>query len=287
MSVLFIALVLAQAPAPSGDVPVAIVSSSRRDPGTSAALCEQLKTALGGTAMGEKESIDRLAKLGGVDPHACDGARLCLQKLAQLLHGVVIGVDVSKAGKLLAGHVEVVSFDRVESLATEDVTADAKSWPQKSQAAVASLAQRLSPQLLAMRPRVEPKPDLKGTPAFEPPREVNLTPEPPPTPLPSPEPAVTASGEVSKGPVPYVTAGSGIVSLGIGITLTVLGFLDRGTYQASFQQVPNQMAVASTLTDDKLTALATASNAKVGFGVGLIGLAVALGITAAILFVKD
>src|SRR4051812_30896983 len=141
-------VVLAQAPA---DVSVAIVVSSRRDPGNAPAVCDQLKAAIGAGAMSEKESVDRLTRLGGVDPHACDGARLCLQKLAQLLHGVVIGVDVSKAGKLLAGHIEAVSFDRVESLASEDFTADAKSWPQKSQAAVASLAQRLSPALVTMR----------------------------------------------------------------------------------------------------------------------------------------
>jgi hypothetical protein len=278
-----LSLVLAQAPA---DVPVAIVISSRRDPGNAAALCEQLKTAIGQGAMGEKESVDRLTRLGGVDPHACDGARLCLQKLAQLLHGVVVGVDVGKAGKLFAGHIEAVSFDRVESLATEDITSDAKAWPQKSQAAVTSFAQKLSPQLQAMRPKVEPRPDLKGTPTFEQPREAQLTPEPPPQPRAETLELVTPA-ETGKGPVPYLTAGAGVVCLGVGITLTVLGFLDRGTYQASFQDVPNQMAVASTLTDQQLSNLATASNAKIGFGVSLIGLAVALAVTAGFFFLKD
>src|SRR4051794_35159731 len=140
MSVLLL-LVLAQAPA--ADVPVAIVVSSRRDSGNaSAALCEQLKSALGSKAMGEKESVERLTHLGGVDPHACDGARLCLQKLAQLLHGVVIGVDVSRAGKLTAGHIEAVAMDRVDSLATIDVASDAKGWVQKAGDAAKSLADK-------------------------------------------------------------------------------------------------------------------------------------------------
>ncbi len=119
---------LAQAPASaSAEVPVAIVVSSRRDTnGSASRLCDQLQNAIGPQAMTEKQSIERLASLGGVDPHACDGARLCLQKLAQLLHGVVIGVDVSKAGRLTAGHIEAVSFDRVDSLAVGDIASDAK-----------------------------------------------------------------------------------------------------------------------------------------------------------------
>jgi hypothetical protein len=286
---LLLYLVLAQAPA--ADVPVAIVISSRRDSTTaSSVLCEQLKTALGPRAMGEKDSVARLTQLGGVDPHACDGAKLCLQKLAQLLHGVVIGVDVSKAGRLLAGHIEAVSFDRVESLATDDLTGDAKSWPQKSSAAAQAFAQKLSPHLDALKPREEPKPppqELKASPALEPPHQVVIVPEPPPQP-PSEAVGVQAEGP-SKGfgPVPYVVTGAAVASVGAGIALLVSGFVDRNTYQGSFQQVPNQMAVASSFSDAQLSSLATASNAKIGLGIAFGVIAAALGVLAGVLFAKE
>jgi hypothetical protein len=285
---LLLYLVLAQAPA--ADVPVAIVISSRRDSTTaSSVLCEQLKTALGPRAMGEKDSVARLTQLGGVDPHACDGAKLCLQKLAQLLHGVVIGVDVSKAGRLLAGHIEAVSFDRVESLATDDLTGDAKSWPQKSSAAAQAFAQKLSPQLDALKPKEEPKPpppELKSSPALEPPHTVVVVPEPPPQPA-TEVVAVQQTGSSGFGPVPYVATGAAVASLGAGITLLVLGFVDRNTYQGSFQQVPNQTALSSSFTDAQLSSLATASNAKIGLGIAFSVIGAALGVLAGVLFAKE
>jgi hypothetical protein len=284
---LLLYLVLMQAPA--ADVPVAIVVSSRRDSTTaSATLCEQLKTALGPRAMGEKESVQRLTQLGGVDPHACDGAKLCLQKLAQLLHGVVIGVDVSKAGRLLAGHIEAVSFDRVESLATDDLTGDAKSWPQKSSAAAKALAQKLTPQLDALRPKEEPKPSPPPeNKNVEAPHQVIVVPEPPPSPPPEVTAVQAEGGAKSFGPVPYVVTGAAVASVGAGITLLVLGFIDRNTYQASFQQVPNQTAIASSFTDAQLSSLATASNAKIGLGIAFGVIAAALGVLAGVLFAKE
>jgi hypothetical protein len=287
---LLLSLVLAQAAA--ADVPVAIVVSSRRDAAAASALCVQLKAALGPLAMSEKESVDRLTQLGGVDPQACDGAKLCLQKLAQLLRGVVIGVDVSKAGKLLAGHIEAVSFDRVESLATDDLTGDMKSWPQKTAAAAQAFGQKLQPQLLALKPKEEPKaappqPELKSTPALEPPREATLVPEPPPQP-PEQEPlAVTQAPGHNGGPVPYIVGGAAALSLIGAVVLMVLGFADRSTYQSSFIAVPNQMIVASSLRDDQLNALASASNLKIGSGGALIGVAAALGVVAGILFARE
>lgn len=266
-----------------------VVVSSRRDVGSTAvSICEQMRVALaaqGIVATGDGASVERLKKLGGVDPKACDGARLCLQKLAQLLQGVVIGVDVSRAGKLSAGHFEAVSFDRVDSLAADDVTADAKSWPGKSSAAVTAFAAKLKAPMLALNETRRasskpPEPELKAPP--DAPREVRVLPEPPPL----PPPAVTAE-KSGTGPVPYVTGAAAVAALGMGIVFMVLGFIDRGTYHASFADPTGLMGHASSLSDDELTQLASSSNIRIGVGAGLIGLAVALGITSGVLLFKE
>ena len=292
-------LVLSQAPT---DVPVAIVISSRRDTSTAAAtLAEQLKVTLGAqgiAAMGDADAVTRLKMLGGVDPKACDGARLCLQKLAQLLQGVVIGVDVSKAGRLTAGHLEAVSWDRVDSLAADDLSSDAKSWNQRSAEAATAFALKLKPPLQALndarRPKVAvtptpppPKPaepELKPPPPADPPRNPMLVPEPPPT----PPPAVVVEDKKpsSLGPVPYVTAATGIVAIGAGIVCLVLGFFDRQTYVDTFRR-PDGMAVVSSYTDAELRDVAGRSNLRIGLGSGLVGLGAALGITAAVLFMRE
>lgn len=293
-------LVLSQAPT---DVPVAIVIASRRDTSTAAAtLVEQLKVTLGAqgiSAMGDADAVTRLKMLGGVDPKACDGARLCLQKLAQLLQGVVIGVDVSKAGRLTAGHVEAVSWDRVDSLASDDLSSDAKSWNQKSAEAATAFALKLKPALQALndarRPKVAVTPpptppdkvapaELKAPPPADQPRDVMLIPEPPPT----PPPAVVVEDKKasSLGPVPYVTAATGIVAIGAGIVCLVLGFFDRQTYVDTFRR-PDGTAVVSSYTDAELRDVAGRSNLRIGLGSGLIGLGAALGITAAVLFMRE
>lgn len=289
---------LSQAPA---DVPVALVVSSRRDTTNAApALVDQLKIALaaqGITAMGDADSVARLKLLGGVDPKACDGSRLCLQKLAQLLQGVVVGVDVSKAGRLTAGHVEAVAYDRVESLAVDDVTSDAKSWNKTAGEAATAFAQKLKAPLAAMnearRPKEAPpkvaekQPELKTAPPLETPREATLTPEPPPTPPPA-VPVEATTQKSGLGPVPYVTTGVAIVALGAGIVCLILGFIDRGTYVGTFER-PMGLGtdVASMYTDAQLRNLAQQSNVRIGVGTGLVALAAALGITSGILFAKE
>lgn len=267
--------------------------SSRRDADKLAlGVTEQLKAALaaqGITATSDSESVERLKKLGGVEPRACDGARLCLQKLAQLLQGVVVGVDVSRAGRLTAGHVEAVAFDRVESLAVDDITSDAKQWSAKSNEAAKAFAEKLKAPVRALsdarRVKSPPKAaenELKTTPALDAPREATVVPEPPPTPPPAIE-AVTVSKKASgTGPLPFITTGAAVVAAGAGILCLVLGFSDRSTY---FQSISGGMA--SSLTDAQLQNLAYQSNLRIGLGGGLLGLAGALGITSALLFMKE
>lgn len=284
---------LAQAPT---EVPVAIVVSSRRDTGTQAStLAEQLKVALaaeGITATSDADSVARLKKLGGVDPRACDGARLCLQKLAQLMQGVVIGVDVSKAGRLSAGHLEAVAWERVESLAADDLTSDAKSWPAKSKDGAKAFAQKLKGPLAELNEarKVKASSELKGAPVLEPPQQARLVPEPPPVPPPTAPPTAVQAEPAQKsnlGPVAYVTTAAAIISAGAGIVCMILGFLDRGTYFSTLSRFDGSMDMASSYDDRQLLGLANQSNLRVGLGAGLIGLGAALGITSAVLFTRE
>ncbi len=112
-------------------------------------------------------------------------------------------------------------------------------------------------------------------------------PEPPPTPAPAVEAVVSRNATHSTGPVRYIAAGGAVVSLAVGVTFLVLGFIDRGTYTASFHSVPNQTALASSLRDDQLSALASSSNTRLGLGTTFTALALVLGVVAGLLFAKD
>jgi hypothetical protein len=283
--------VLAQGPS---DVPVALVVSSRRDnTGAAAHLVESLKASLESahiSAMSESESVKRLTQLGGVDPKACDGARLCLQKLAQLLQGVVVGVDVSRAGKRFAAHVEAVSFDRVESLAVDDLAAESKTWRSKSLEVAASFAVKLRAPLAALNESRNARGDsaLRGFEEFKTPPSpeplVSIALVPPPTApaqaVLSPPPQAPAQ---KRGLLPYFTGGGGVVSAGVGAALLVLGFVDRGTYSSSLQMRINGQTT-SRLSDRELSDLAGRSNTFIITGGILVGLGAALGITTLLLF---
>lgn len=283
--------VLAQAPS---DVPVALVVSSRRDnTGAATQLVESLKASLQSqqiSAMSEAESVKRLTQLGGVDPKACDGARLCLQKLAQLLQGVVVGVDVSKAGKRLAAHVEAVSFDRVESLAVDDLAAESKAWKSKSLEFANGFSVKLRAPLAALNESRKSKTDNtpRGFEEFKAPPTVDASPSisPVPQPMPKVQAAVTPPPELpakTRGVLPYLIGGGAVVSAGVGAALMVLGFVDRGTYSASLRMRVNGQTI-STLTDQELSALAGRSNMFIITGSILIGVGAALGITSLLLF---
>jgi|CXWL01.1.fsa_nt_gi hypothetical protein len=265
MSALLVVLAaFAAADVPATESSVAIVISSRRDPSglLSAEVANALKKYLGAhgiATLSPDEATARLAKLGSVDPKACDGARLCLSKLAQLLgaRGAVIGLDVGKAGRFNAGHFECVSAGSVESLAVADITGDAKRWAATSDDALKTFVAELAPKLKTLLAEPVATATAAVTPSTaspDAPVTVKLIPGAPPAP-----PMVTA--EVSKpwGPAVYATGGAAIVSAGVAATFLALALGHKGTFDGSMQSVGGRTG-GSSLSQTQLSELSGAAN---------------------------
>lgn len=269
MSALLVVLAaLAAVDGPAKETSVAIVISSRRDAvgqlskDVAASLKAKLE-AQGIAALNPEEATARLTKLGAVDPKACDGARLCLSKLAQLLgaRGVIIGVDVGKAGRFNAGHLECVAANRVDSLAVADFTGDAKRWASTSEEALKAFITELVPKLNALAAEAEAAaaaakpsvPPVATAPIPDAPVAPKLVPGAPPTP-----PLVTANPSKPWGPGVYASGGAAIVSAGVAATFLVLALGHKGEFDGSLSTVDGKSV--SRLPESRLNALAAASN---------------------------
>ena len=290
-----------EAPKPP-QVPIAIVISSRRDTGDtlSSALCAKVKDALaaqGIEAMSAPQSAERLAKLGAVDSRACDGSKLCLAKLAELLQGIVIGVDIGKVQKFSAGHLEAVAVGRVDSLAVSDFSSDAKGWPKKSAAETAAFVAQVVSGAREMNKALEPvkvavvEPPPPKVAVVEPPpppkvivadmpTEVKLIPEPPPTP-----PPVIIDEPRSRGPLPYVVVGTAVAAAVVAVTLLVLALIDTSKYNGTTDGFNS--LTTSSLTRAQLDTLAANANLKYSVSLGTGIGAAALGVVAGILLVRE
>lgn len=295
-----------EAPKPP-QVPIAIVISSRRDTGDtlSSELCAKVKDALaaqGIEAMSAPQSAERLAKLGAVDSHACDGSKLCLAKLAELLQGIVIGVDIGKVQKFSAGHLEAVAVGRVDSLAVSDFSSDAKGWPKKSAAETAAFVAEVVSGAREMNKALEPvkvavvqpppppppkvavvEPPPPPTPKVivaDMPTEVKLIPEPPPTP-----PPVIIEEPRSRGPLPYVVVGTAVAAAVVAVTLLVLALIDTSKYNGTTDGFNS--LTTSSLTRAQLDMVAAEANLKYSVSLGTGIGAAALGVVAGILLVRE
>ncbi|MBX7115208.1 MAG: hypothetical protein K1X64_12845 [Myxococcaceae bacterium] len=263
MGALFVVFTVITAVEPANaENPVAIVISSRRDEGgrlaneVASALKKQLDTQ-GIATLGPDEATARLNKLGAVDPKACDGARLCLSKLAQLLgpHGTVIGVDVGKAGRFNAGHLECVSATRLESLAVADFTADAKKWLATRDEALKAFVAEVAPKLRGLLAQpVATTPNVSALTPGDAPVNAQLTPGAPP-----PPPLVVAQPTPAVPTAAWVTGGGAVASAGVAVTFLVLGLNHKAAFDGSQVEV-NGRPGGSTLTQTQLNSLARSSN---------------------------
>ncbi len=263
MGALFVVLTaIAAVEPPNAENTVAIVISSRRDAGgqlaneVANALKKQL-AAKGIAALGPDEATARLTQLGAVDPKACDGARLCLSKLAQLLgpHGAVIGVDVGKAGRFNAGHLECVSATRLESLAVSDFTADAKKWAATREDALKAFVTEVAPKLrVLLAESVAATPQAGTLTPRDAPVNAQLTPDAPPLP-----PLVVAKPTKPIPTAAWVTGGGAVASAGVAVAFLVMGLNHKAAFDSSQVEV-NGRPGGSTLTQTQLDGLAQASN---------------------------
>ncbi len=224
-------LMLAQSPSAPGEV--AVVASSRREPAAAQKVVRALTEVLAPNAhvLSEDAAKARLAELGGVDPVTCDGARLCLSKLAELLgpHATVIGIDVARAGRFTSCHIEAVGAGKVDSLLADDFTAETKGFEARSKQWARSFGERLqarlsgwNAELEAARPKPAPAP-VVVVPAPVPTPEPVLAPPPPP-------PVVEERPSRTPAWVSTVVGGATLVSTGV---LLGLGLHDRSTYLSS------------------------------------------------------
>jgi len=272
---------LAQSP-----VDVAVVVSSRREPAAAKKVAHALVEVLAPTAhvLNDDAAKARLAELGGVDPVTCDGARLCLGKLAELLGptSVVIGIDVAKAGRFQSCHVEAVAPGKIDSLLADDFTSDSKAFDADSKKWAKGFAERLQVKLDALaaeREAAKPKPQPQPPPTVTPPPEIvppvsNVPPPPPPPLLTEPAP--------SRTPAWVSTAGALATAISCGVLLG-LGLTDKAHYEDSQRNFLGGTQIASTLTLAEINATVNRSNTELSFSLGF-GIAAAVATALALYF---
>jgi hypothetical protein len=274
-------LLLAQTPQAPGDV--AVVVASRREPANAQKVARALAEVLAPTAhvLTEEGAKSRIAELGGVDPVACDGQRLCLIKLAELLgpHATVIGIDVAKAGKFVSAHVEAVGAGKVESLLADDFSSDTKGFDAQSKQWARTFGEKLKDKLAQWNAEVEaakPKPVVTQTPT--------PTPAPTPEPIappPPPPPVVEQHDQPSHGPAWAATVAAGLLAIGGGVTLG-LAISNKTAYDNSVRSFLSGNQNASSLTYSQLNSTVNAANTEFSIALGL-GIATVVAVAVAIL----
>lgn len=278
-------LLLTQTPTAPGDV--AVVVASRREPAAAQKLARALSEVLAPNAkvLAGDAAKARITELGGVDPAACDGQRLCLIKLAELLgpHATVIGIDVARAGKFQSAHVEAVGAGKVDSLLADDFSSDVKGFEAQSKQWARGFGEKLKDKLGAWSAELEaakPKPvAVAPTPAPTPEPQPSVVPPPPPPPM------VEQRPEPSRGPAWAATVAAGLCAIGTGVTLG-LAVSNKTSYDNSVRSFLSGNMNASSLTWSQLNSTASTANSEFSIALGL-GIATAVAaVVAAIFFLR-
>lgn len=188
---------------------VAVVSVSRRGSGAAGFVTSQVVKSLKSRGLKVIEARDaqlRIMQKSGVDPASCDGTKVCVRHLAQLLgpKAVVVGVDVAKAGNVYATHLEALAADDGNALASFDFNADARTFQGRFPLAatrfgadVAAAVNRLdvpgpdrvialSRPAAPVAPPLEPEPLEPAKPTVVKASAMEPLPAPPPPPAPAP-----------------------------------------------------------------------------------------------------
>lgn len=293
--------VLAQAPAGDLRGPVAVVLVSKR-PGAdpfpakvAARIIDVAKREGIASPMDEVTAAKELKAAGFSDPKSCDGATSCLVKLAVLMgpKAVVIGVDVGKVAKSLAIHLEAVTADGEQTLASVDLMAPADNWGDKVAADITRFVRKVKEGLVRpsdlRRPADDPKvvktpKDAPKEPVKDAPKVATLEPKPK-------DPEVMETFEADKGGggakvLPWALGGGTVLAAGAAVGLAVMGSGDKAKYDAALVTTPDGLK-GTTLTQAEAQALAGSANGK--FTGALVSAVVAAGLGAATAwaFTKD
>lgn len=260
--------------------PVAVLAVSKRPGAESwiASTSERVHAALeregvvGLLPMTEAEK--QLAAVGMADPRSCQGARSCVGRLAVILaeNGVVVAVDVAKAGSSLAVKLEAVSGDGPRVLASTDLLLPVGKWDDQLALPVVLFARSLKEKLEAEAP----PPPADAPVATAPPPDLTPPPQPPPVAevaaAPAPRPRV----------LPWVLVGAAVVFAGAAAALAATGAADQASIRDSVQQVGGEPV--SSLSRTQLQALEKSGNTKFSLALASGIAAGALGVGASITF---
>jgi hypothetical protein len=230
-------------------------------------------------------------KAGTEDASACQGQPVCLRKIAAFLgpHALVIGVDVGKSARSLAIHLDAVTADAPDVLATAEFLVPVKGWKEQSMAALSVFVHNVVDKL------PQPAAGASPAPAPAPGREDAPVAQPSPSPAvvvpssSSSEPAVEAvaaapSASTSGGRIAAWCATAGAaVGLGLSSTFLVLGLSDQSVVSGAL--TPAGGGYVSSLDAHDLRAYADRGNLRftISLATGLLGLALAA--LAGVLFV--
>lgn len=275
--------------------PVAVVMTSKR-PGAEASapkiaqrVFDSFKREGVSGLLDDAATSKELRSAGFSDPKSCQGTRACLSKLAILLgpKAVVVGIDVGKVGKTLAIHLEAVSADREESLATLDVSSSLSGWSDAMSAPIVVFVRDVKAGLELKKKKVveEPPPT--------PPLEVARTDTPKKTELvPAPKDEGPVSGLVEQGDgkpprvAAWVFAGSAAATAGVAVAFGVMSGSAKSQFDASLVDLGDGTR-GTRLPEDQARALADQANTNAA--VALTSGILSAGLTAAatIFFLKD
>ena len=267
--VLLLAALTLMSQAPETRSPIAVVVSSKRpntetfSPKIATKVVDALRKDGIGPLLDDAAATRALKNAGFSDPKTCAGGSACVAKLAVLLgaKAVVIGVDVGKVSKSLAIHLEAMSADQEDPLATVDIVAPADKWAEKSAVPLAQFAAALKEKLIIKKQRVSDATPEVPAKSFgsDAPRQTTLTPSA--SVEPTEPPLVAAKTKKSPKVIPWVFAGAAVVTAGVAGTFAVLGFSDKATFESK-RIVLGNGAYGSRLTQQQAAGLASSANTK-------------------------
>lgn len=289
LSLILVHLALAQAP--ELRTPVAVVITSKRPgaeqvtPKITQRVLDSFKREGVSGLLDDSAASKELKVAGFSDPKSCQGTRACLRKLAVLLgaKAVVVGVDVGKVGKTLAIHLEAVSADKDEPLASLDVSSSVTGWSDAMSAPIVVFVRDVKAGLELKKALPPPPPPPQEVAKDDAPRKTDLKP-----------------GDVKRDPVAdavktdtkpvsvpgIVLAGGAVASAGVAVAFAVISTSAKAQFDASVVTLPDGTK-GTTLPQTQAEALAAQANTGGAVAIGTGVLALGLGVASAVLFLKN
>jgi hypothetical protein len=239
------------------------------------------------SATNDSDTRAALKKVQAADPRNCQGATLCLMKLAGMLgpEAVIIGVDVGKVQTQLALHLEAVSGNALESLAIADIVVESKNWSEQASSSLTEFVRQLKTK---MRAKQNPPSESVATdvPKEAKPRDIPTSVSLTPTSTGTDNELVTSGSSPSGSKVlPWALVGGAAVSAGAAVTFGILGGQDARKYNSAL--VNTDQGQGTTLSKPEADALAASANTKIGLAIGTAVLSAGLGGLATYFFVKE